>query len=49
MKIQNLVTNKFYVLSLENFESFVSDRTYTAQFTVTHIFSENPLTINFNM
>ena len=47
--IQNLVTSKFYVLSLENFESFVSDRTYTATFIVTHIFSENPLTINFNM
>lgn len=43
--IQNLVSNKFYVLTIEDFESFVSDRTYTAQFTITHIFNNQPLTI----
>lgn len=47
--IQNLVTSKYYVLTLDNFESFVSDRTYTAQFNITHIFSKNPLNIDVNI
>jgi hypothetical protein len=47
--IQNLVTSKDYILTLNNFQSFVSGRNYTAQFSVTHIFSQNPLTIEFEM
>lgn len=47
--IQNLIISKTYVLALKDFESFVNERSYTAQFTINHIFSDNPLTINMEI
>ena len=46
--IQRIITNRYGVLGIDNFNSIVTDRIYSCSCEVYHIFSEEPYKLEFS-